>query len=69
MKKLLLILLIVHCSLQIVFAQWVKQTLPVNKPISGIKFIDSLKGWACTSISIVNDTSYIINTTNGGSNW
>ncbi|MEO8513565.1 MAG: T9SS type A sorting domain-containing protein [Ignavibacteria bacterium] len=70
MKKLLLILLftisLFHTSL---FAQWQKQTIPVNKPISGIKFIDSLKGWACTSISIVNDTSYIINTTNGGSNW
>jgi len=51
------------------FSQWFKQTIPVNKPISGIKFIDSLKGWACTSISIVNDTSYILSTTNGGGSW
>jgi len=47
----------------------VKQTIPVNKPISGIKFIDSLKGWACTNISTLGDTSFIINTTNGGVNW
>ena len=43
--------------------------MPVNKPISGIKFIDSLKGWACTSITTLGDTSFIINTTNGGVNW
>ena len=70
MKKPLFILLftisLFHTSL---FGQWVKQTIPVNKPISGIKFIDSLKGWACTSISIVNDTSYILSTTNGGGSW
>ena len=50
-------------------SQWVKQTMPVNKPISGIKFIDSLKGWACTSITTLGDTSFILNTTNGGVNW
>jgi len=69
MKKLLLILLIVNCSLPIVNSQWVKQTIPVNKPISGMKFIDSLKGWACTNISTLGDTSFIISTTNGGVNW
>lgn len=70
MKKLLLILLftisLFHTSL---FAQWVKQTIPVNKPISGIKFIDSLKGWACTNWTPTFDSSYILNTINGGVNW
>lgn len=69
MKKLLLILLIVNCSFPIVKSQWTKQTLPVNKNISGIKFIDSLRGWACTNISVLGDTSFIINTTNGGTSW
>lgn len=70
MKKLLFILLftisLFHTSL---FSQWFKQTIPVNKPISGIKFIDSLKGWACTSISTLGDSSFIMHTTNGGVNW
>lgn len=70
MKKLLLIIFFVFCLFTSAFqSQWVKQTIPVNKPISGIKFIDSLKGWACTSISTLGDTSFILNTTNGGVNW
>ncbi|MEO8515025.1 MAG: T9SS type A sorting domain-containing protein, partial [Ignavibacteria bacterium] len=52
------------------YTQWVKQTIPVNKPISGIKFIDSLKGWACTSIGTGGaNYAYILYTTNGGTNW
>jgi photosystem II stability/assembly factor-like uncharacterized protein len=70
MKKLLFILLftisLFHNSLH---SQWVKQTIPVNKNVTGIKFIDSLRGWACTNISTLGDTSYIIHTTNGGTNW
>ena len=70
MKKLLFISLftisLFHTSL---FGQWIKQTIPVNKSISGIKFIDSLKGWACTSISTLGDSSFIMHTTNGGVNW
>jgi photosystem II stability/assembly factor-like uncharacterized protein len=83
MKKLLLILFfaflrfsavplffLAGCLLPFALqSQWVKQTIPVNKPISGIKFIDSLKGWACTNWTPTFDSSYILNTTNGGLNW
>jgi len=69
MKKIFIILLIAHCSLQIVQAQWVQQPLPINKPITGIKFINSQTGWACTSRGTPADTGYIIATTNSGTNW
>jgi len=70
MKKLLFILLFTISLFQTsLFGQWFKQTIPVNKPISGIKFIDSLKGWACTSISTLGDSSFIMHSTNGGVNW
>ena len=52
-----------------VHSQWVQQTVPVSKPITGIKFIDSLKGWACTDYGTQHDTCYIIYTSNGGTNW
>lgn len=38
-------------------------------PITGIKFIDISKGWACTGTFNVLDTGFIMNTTNGGTNW
>jgi photosystem II stability/assembly factor-like uncharacterized protein len=69
MKKLLLLITLFTLYTQYTQSQWVKQTIPVNKPISGIKFIDSLKGWACTNISALGDTSFIMNTNNGGENW
>src|SRR5258706_8423986 len=71
MKRLIQILLIVNCLLLTVncYSQWVQQTVPVSKPITGIKFIDTLKGWACTSWGSQFDTAYIMNTTNGGTNW
>lgn len=69
MKKLLLILLIVNCSLPIVKTQWVQQTVPVSKPITGIKFIDANTGWALSSSTSSLDTCYILSTSNGGSNW
>ncbi len=70
MKKLLHIL-IINCSLLIThcYSQWIQQTVPVSKPITGIKFIDSLKGWACTSYGTPADTAYILYTSNGGTNW
>jgi len=55
-----------HTSL---YAQWVQQPLPINKPITGIKFINSQTGWACTSRGTPADTGYIIATTNSGTNW
>jgi Photosynthesis system II assembly factor YCF48/Secretion system C-terminal sorting domain len=66
MKKLLLITLFTQLTL---YSQWVQQTLPVNKPITGIKFVDSLKGWACTSYGSQQDSAFILYTTNSGTNW
>ena len=72
MKKVYKILLTVftislfHTSLS---TQWVQQPLPVNKPITGIKFINSQTGWACTSRGTPADTGYVIATTNSGTNW
>ena len=50
-------------------SQWYQQSVPVSKPITGIKFIDTLKGWAVTDSSPQYDTCYILRTTNGGVNW
>ncbi|MBZ0203363.1 MAG: T9SS type A sorting domain-containing protein [Ignavibacteria bacterium] len=69
MKKLFLLITLLTLHTGYTHSQWTKQTLPINKPISGIKFIDSLRGWACTSITTLGDTSFIINTTNGGATW
>lgn len=62
---------IVNCTLLTVncYSQWVQQTVPVSKPIQGIKFIDSLKGWACSGTTTPPDTAFILHTTNGGTNW
>jgi photosystem II stability/assembly factor-like uncharacterized protein len=41
-------------------------------PITGIKFIDITKGWAVTgnlTSPVPSDTSSVINTINGGTNW
>jgi len=62
LKKLLLL---THHS----NSQWTNQTIPVTKPIIGIEFKDSLKGWAVTSAGSQFDVSYVVNTTNGGTNW
>jgi len=49
---------------------WFQQTLPVNKIINDIFFIDSSNGWAVTAGgSNISDTAFILNTTNGGTNW
>ena len=56
-------LLTVNC-----YSQWVQQSVPTNKPIVGIKFIDTLKGWAIAT-NTTYDSSNILHTTNGGVNW
>ena len=70
MKKLLFILIftisLFHTSL---FSQWVQQSVPVTKPITGIKFIDVNIGWACTEYTGSPNTGYILYTSNGGTNW
>jgi len=49
---------------------WYQQFLPPinNRPISDIIFLDSLTGFAVTPY-VVNDTAYILKSTNGGDNW
>jgi photosystem II stability/assembly factor-like uncharacterized protein len=49
---------------------WYQQTLPVNDQINDIFFLDSLNGWVVTYGRInPPDTAYIMNTTDGGTNW
>ncbi len=49
---------------------WFQQTIPVNKIINDIFFTDSSNGWAVTTGgSSSTDTAFILNTTNGGTNW
>jgi len=49
---------------------WFQQNIPVNKIINDIFFIDSSNGWAVTAGgSSASDTAFILNTTNGGTNW
>jgi photosystem II stability/assembly factor-like uncharacterized protein len=50
---------------------WYQQFLPNigNTSVSGVFFLDSLTGWAVTYSSNVNDTGYILKTTNAGDNW
>ncbi len=47
MKKLILLFtLYTLLTPHSIHSQWYQQQVPVNKPITGIKFIDTLKGWA-----------------------
>ena len=79
MKKLFYILILFTLynllTPHTLYTQWNKQTVPVslgNKTINGIKFTDSLNGWACTgnlSNPTAQDTGFILHTTNGGTNW
>lgn len=61
MKKLILIFLIIHCSLLIAEAQWVKQFSP-NHDLRDIEFINRYTGWTCGD-------NYIYKTTDGGTTW
>ena len=50
---------------------WYQQFLPNigNRQISDIFFLDSLTGWSVTPYTGMNDTAYVLKTTNGGDNW
>ena len=50
---------------------WYQQFLPNlnGRTISDITFSDSLTGWAITPYTNINDTAYVLKTTNGGDNW
>lgn len=63
MKKIILILIIIHCSLLIANAQWFTQQSGTTNPLYDIEFINKNTGWCC------GDGGYIIKTTNGGVNW
>jgi photosystem II stability/assembly factor-like uncharacterized protein len=61
LKKIILTLLITHCSLPIAQVQWIKQFSP-DHDLNDIEFINRNTGWACGE-------NYIYKTTNGGSTW
>ena len=49
---------------------WYVQYTPTGgRTINDIKFLDTLVGYAVTNRGTNNDTSYILATTNGGTNW
>ena len=50
-------------------SQWIPQSIPVNKPIMGIDFVNDSKGWAISYNTLTSDTAYIIGTTDGGTSW
>lgn len=50
---------------------WYQQFMPNlgGRSISEIFFLDSLTGWAVTPYIDLDDTAYVLKTTNGGDNW
>ncbi len=62
MKKIIFVLLIIHCSLLIANAQWLNQNSGTTADMASIKFINRYTGWAC-------GYGVILKTTNGGINW
>jgi photosystem II stability/assembly factor-like uncharacterized protein len=69
MKKLFLILLIIHSSLLIANAQWVTQfTASNNTQINTIQFVNESTGYAVGE-GVSPTYGYIYKTTNGGLNW
>ena len=51
---------------------WYQQFLPNlnGRNLTDIFFLDSLRGWGVTNATNqVNDTAYVLKTTNGGNNW
>ncbi|MEO6694129.1 MAG: T9SS type A sorting domain-containing protein [Ignavibacteria bacterium] len=62
MKKIIIILVVFQCSLQIIQAQWVLQTSGVSSNLYDVTFINRYTGWACGE-------SVILKTTNAGNSW
>lgn len=50
---------------------WYQQWMPNlnGRTISDIFFLDSLNGWAVTPYTTMNDTVFVLRTTNKGDNW
>ncbi|MBK8550694.1 MAG: hypothetical protein IPL53_06385 [Ignavibacteria bacterium] len=63
MKKIILILIIFHCSLSDSVAQWVTQSSGTTASFRDVEFINRNTGWACGHGGI------IVKTTNGGKSW
>ena len=63
MKKIILALFIIHCSLLIASAQWVQQVSGVSTPLYNVDFVNRYTGWATGANSV------ILKTTNAGINW
>ena len=63
MRKIFLIILIYHCTINAVQAQWIQQNSGTNQNLYDIEFINDKTGWA------VGDAGVVIKTTNGGMNW
>ncbi len=63
MKKTILVLIILHCSLLIANAQWIAQNSGTNENLYDIEFLNEKTGWA------VGDAGVVIKTTDGGANW
>jgi photosystem II stability/assembly factor-like uncharacterized protein len=63
MKKIFLILIIIHFSFNILNAQWINQH-PNISPVqfNDVEFINNYTGWVCGDYTILK-------TTNGGNNW
>ncbi len=68
-NKILLIFLLSLITQSFLYSQWIPQSVPVDKPIVGLEFVDRNTGWAITQNFSLTDTSYILATTNGGTNW
>ncbi|MBK7253812.1 MAG: T9SS type A sorting domain-containing protein [Ignavibacteria bacterium] len=68
-NKILLIFLLSLITQSFLYSQWIQQSVPVDKPISGIEFVNANTGWAVTERFTNMDTSYILYTSNGGTNW
>lgn len=68
-NKILLIFLLSLITQSFLYSQWIQQSVPVDKPISGIEFANANTGWAVTERFTNMDTSYILYTSNGGTNW
>jgi photosystem II stability/assembly factor-like uncharacterized protein len=63
MKKIITVLIIVHCFFQIAEGQWIAQNSGTDQNLYDIEFINDKTGWA------VGDAGVVIKTTNGGTNW
>ncbi|MBK8549770.1 MAG: hypothetical protein IPL53_01415 [Ignavibacteria bacterium] len=46
MKKIISVLLVVHCSLLIAKAQWIQQNSGTNQNLRDVEFINDKTGWA-----------------------